>query len=117
MLRQQRVTVLPFKSVNIRIDDATLRQTCRELLAAAPNLTVRALQTELKRRVGATGKTARLLKVWTEERSRQTSPPAIVARQNDVEGSEAELQERVRNAEQAATDMRTRAELAELREI
>src|ERR1700749_2479912 len=115
MLRQQRVTVLPFKSVNIRIDDATLRQTCRELLAAAPNLTVRALRTELKRRVGAAGKTARLLKVWAEERSRQASGPATVSRPSDIPGSESELKERLRIAEQAATDMRARAELAELR--
>lgn len=103
--------------MNCRIDDATLRQICREVLIATPNSTVRGLRAELHRRVGATGKTARLLRVWAEERSRLSASLPKRLEAAEITGCEPELIDRVRVAEQKTAEMKARAELAELREV
>lgn len=106
-------------SMNCRISDARLRGVCRELLGAGRPVSHRVLRQILQERFGATGKTARVLRVWREESARQAEaaiqtndrPPAPTL-PIDVQ----QLQERLKQAEAHATEQSARAEVAELRE-
>lgn len=104
--------------MNCRISDIDLRGVCRELLRSGRPVSHRALRRVLHDRFGATGKTARVLKVWREESARLSAATGNDVRSNlPVLPTEVcELQERVTNAEARAAELKARAELAELRE-
>jgi Plasmid replication region DNA-binding N-term len=105
--------------MNCRISDINLQGICRELLRSGRPVSHRALRQVLLDRFGATGKTARVLKVLREESARLSA-----AKGNDDDRSNLpalppdvrELQERLTKAEAQAEQMKARAELAELRE-
>jgi hypothetical protein len=106
-------------SMNCRISDLSLRGVCRELLGAGKPVSHRVLRQILHERFGATGKTARVLRVWREELARQ----AVVAKQADdrppgpaLPIDVQQLQERLKKAEAHAAEQSDRAEVAELRE-
>jgi hypothetical protein len=106
-------------SMNCRISEVSLRGVCRELLGAGRPVSHRVLRQVLHERFGATGKTARVLRVWREESARQ----AVVAKQtNDRPPTPAlpidvqQLQQRLQQAEAHAAEQTARAEVAELRE-
>jgi hypothetical protein len=104
--------------MNCRITEAGLRTVCRELLNRDMKVSHRALREVLRERFGAAGKTARVLAVWREESERaararfERDQPTKAPLPNDVR----ELQQRLSQAELIAEEMKTRAELAELRE-
>jgi hypothetical protein len=104
--------------VNCRISDINLRNVCRELLRPGRPVSHRAFRQVLLDRFGATGKTARVLKVLREESARLSASKGNAESSNlpvlptDVR----ELQERLTKAEARAQEMKARAELAELRE-
>lgn len=92
---------------------------CRELLRGGQPVSHRDLRQVLRERFGATGKTARVLRIWREESARvETAKRPDVPPENvqmlpvDVR----ELQQRLIQAEAQAGELRVRAELAELRE-
>lgn len=104
--------------MNCRITETSLRSVCRELLSRDSKVSHRALREVLRERFGAAGKTTRVLAVWREEservararfeREQRASPP--------LPSEVRELQQRLAQAELIADQMKTRAELAELRE-
>jgi Plasmid replication region DNA-binding N-term len=106
--------------VNCRISEVQLRGVCRELIRAGRPVSHRALRQVLHERFGATGKTARVLRVWREESARLAAaakppndrPPSVPALPMDVQ----QVHERLRQAEAHAAEQTARAEVAELRE-
>ena len=105
--------------MNCRINEPSLRGVCRELLRADRAVSPRDLRQVLHERFGATGKTARVLRIWREESERLAAakrpdvpPPDVPMLPVDVR----ELQERLIQAEAHAGELKVRAELAELRE-
>src|ERR1700676_2880594 len=105
--------------MNCRISEMSLRGVCRELLRAGRPVSHRALRQILHERFGATGKTARVLKIWREESVRVTGakqtndrPQQVPALPVDIQ----QLQERLKQAEARAAEQAVRAEVAELRE-
>jgi conjugal transfer/entry exclusion protein len=105
--------------MNCRISEVSLRGVCRELLHAGRPVSHRALRQILRERFGATGKTARVLKIWREESVRVTGakqtndrPQQIPALPVDIQ----QLQERLKQAVAHAAEQTVRAEVAELRE-
>lgn len=106
--------------VNCRISEGQLRGVCRELIRAGRPVSHRALRQVLHERFGATGKTARVLRVWREESALLAAatkppnerPPPVPALPTDVQ----ELQDRLKQAEAHAAEQSARAEVAELRE-
>jgi len=106
--------------VNCRISEGHLRGVCRELIRAGRPVSHRALRQVLHERFGATGKTARVLRVWREESALLAAatkppnerPPPVPALPTDVQ----ELQDRLKQAEAHAAEQSARAEVAELRE-
>jgi hypothetical protein len=106
--------------VNCRISEGHLRGVCRELIRAGRPVSHRALRQVLHERFGATGKTARVLRVWREEsallaaatKPRNDRPPPEPALPIDIR----QLQERLKQAEAHAAEQSARAEVAELRE-
>jgi hypothetical protein len=105
--------------MNCRISDLKLRGVCRELLGSGESVSHRALRQVLRERFGATGKTARVLRIWREESARRpaTQPePERAATAAALPGDTRELQERLAAAQSHASDLKVRAELAELRE-
>jgi hypothetical protein len=104
--------------MNCRISEFRLRGVCRELLGSGQSVSHRALRNILQERFGATGKTARVLKVWREELARweairrEPERPASAGPAVEVR----ELQERLAASQSQAADLKARAELAELRE-
>jgi hypothetical protein len=105
--------------MNCRINESSLRGVCRELLRGGRPVSHRDLRQVLRERFGATGKTARVLRIWREESERVAAairpdvPPENV-RMLPVDVRE--LQQRLIQAETQAGVLRVRAELAELRE-
>jgi hypothetical protein len=105
--------------MNCRISDSRLRGVCRELLGAGRPVSHRVLRQILHDRFGASGKTARLLRVWREESARQAE---AAAQANDRPPAPAlpidvqQLLERLKQAEAHAAEQSARAEVAELRE-
>ena len=104
--------------MNCRISDINLRGVCRELLRPGRPVSHRALRRVVLDRFGATGKTARVLKVLREESARLLVSKANPERSNlPVLPTEVgELQELLAKAEARAEEGKARAELAELRE-
>jgi phage terminase Nu1 subunit (DNA packaging protein) len=104
--------------MNCRISDINLRGVCRELLRSGRPISHRALRQVLRDRFGATGKTARVLKVLREESARVPAAKGNDDRSNlpVLPAEVRELQERLTKAEARAEEMKARAELAELRE-
>jgi len=104
--------------MNCRISDINLRGVCRELLRPGRPVSHRALRQVLLDRFGATGKTARVLKVLREESARLSAAKGNDDRSNlpVLPAEVRELQERLTKAETRAEEMKARAELAELRE-
>jgi hypothetical protein len=104
--------------MNCRISDINLRSVCRELLRPGRPVSHRALRQVLLDRFGATGKTARVLKVLREESARLSAAKGNDNRSNlpALPAEVRELQERLTKAEAQAEEMKVRAELAELRE-
>jgi hypothetical protein len=104
--------------MNCRISDINLRGVCRELLRSGRPVSHRALRQELLDRFGATGKTARVLKVLREESARLSAAKGNDDRSNlpALPTEVRELQARLTKAEARAEEMKARAELAELRE-
>jgi hypothetical protein len=106
--------------VNCRISEVHLRGVCRELIRAGRPVSHRALRQVLHERFGATGKTARVLRVWREESALLAAatkrpndrPPSVPALPTDIR----QLQERLKQAEAHAAEQSARAEVAELRE-
>jgi hypothetical protein len=106
--------------VNCRISEVHLRGVCRELIRTGRPVSHRALRQVLHERFGATGKTARVLRVWREESARLAAtekppndrPPPLPTLPIDVQ----QLQERLKQAEVHAAQQTARAEVAELRE-
>jgi hypothetical protein len=88
--------------MNCRISELNLRGVCRELLLSNERVSHRMLCKVLRERFGAAGKTARVLKMWREEAARHTR---------------TKLQERLALAEATTEQLKSRAELAELREL
>ena len=77
----------------------------------------RALRQVLKERYGATGKTARVLRVWREESARLAAMKASNDRPSPAVPTDVqELQERLKQAEAHAAEQTARAQVAELRE-
>jgi hypothetical protein len=105
-------------SMNCRISDHRLRGVCRELLGAGRPVSHRVLRQILHERFGATGKTARVLRIWREESARLAAAAKPLtdrpspALPRDVQ----ELQERLQQAEAHAAAQTARAERAEVRE-
>lgn len=95
-----------------RLTEPQIRATCRELVAANANLTGRQLRRELKRRFGAVGKTERVFALWREETAVLRRATAAADLPTDI----AELQRRLKAAEETAAENLKRAELAEYRE-
>jgi chromosome segregation ATPase len=104
--------------MNCRISDINLRGVCRELLRSGRPVSHRALRQVLLDRFGATGKTARVLKVLREESARVSAAKRNDDRSNlpALPAELHELQQRLTKAEAQADEMKVRAELAELRE-
>ena len=89
--------------MNCRISDINLRGVCRELLRPGRPVSHRALRQALLDRFGATGKTARVLKVLREESARlsaakgnddRSNLPALPAEIRDDGESNAARDER-----------------------
>jgi hypothetical protein len=118
--RPPKATVLPLAAVNCRISELHLRSVCRELIRAGRLVSHRDLRKVLQERFGATGKTARVLRVWREESAGFVAaakpsahhPPPGPALPTDVQ----ELHERLKQAEAHAAEQTARAQVAELRE-
>jgi hypothetical protein len=92
---------------------------CRELLRGGQPVSHRDLRQVLRERFGATGKTARVLRIWREESERVAAAKRPDVRPQNVQMLSVdvrELQERLIQAEAQAGEFRVRAELAELRE-
>jgi len=105
--------------MNCRINEPSLRGVCRELLRDGQPVSHRDLRQVLRERFGATGKTARVLRIWREESARVAPakrpgvpPQNVPMLPVDVR----ELQQRLIQAETQAGELKVRAELAELRE-
>jgi hypothetical protein len=104
--------------MNCRITETSLRSVCRELLSSDRKVSHRSLRGVLRERFGAAGKTARVLAVWREESERaararfERGQPVTPQLPSDVQ----ELQRRLAEAELLAEQMKTRAQVAELRE-
>src|SRR5271156_391737 len=106
--------------MNCRISETDLRGVCRELIRSGRPVSHRTLRQVLHERFGATGKTARVLRVWREESARLAAaakppidpPPPVPALPIDVQ----QLQERLKQAEAHAVEQSARAQVAELRE-
>ena len=106
--------------MNCRISETDLRGVCRELIHSGRPVSHRTLRQVLHERFGATGKTARVLRVWREESARLAAaakppidrPPPMPALPIDIQ----QLQERLKQAEAHAAEQTARAEVAELRE-
>ena len=96
--------------MNCRIDDFKVRAVCRELLGASERSSYRKLREVLLHRYGATGKTARLLKIWREELDRHN------ALNRDRSDDHPQLPTDVQDLQHQLAQARSRAELAELRE-
>ncbi len=96
--------------MNRRLTDQHIRATCRELLAGEGRPSGRELRRELRHRFGAVGRTARVFKIWREESDTAVLP------HNEMPGDLAELERRLRIAEEAAAQNLARAERAEYRE-
>ena len=77
------------------------------------------LRKGLRERFGAAGKTARVLKVWREEAAHLAQTGCEAERQPAVllPTNVLDLQERLARAEATAEQLKSRAELAELREL
>jgi Plasmid replication region DNA-binding N-term len=97
--------------MNRRLSDRHIRSACRDLLDAGGRVSGRSLRRTLRERFGAAGKTDRVFRIWREETAIQ-----LEAARPQVPTEIAELQRRMRVAEQAADENRARAERAELRE-
>jgi DNA repair exonuclease SbcCD ATPase subunit len=105
--------------MNCRISDVRLRGVCRELLRTDKPVTHRVLRQILRERFGATGKTARVLKVWREESERCLAAKTMKVSSAKVESLPADIQElrdRLTRAEAHAAEQTARAERAEYRE-
>jgi hypothetical protein len=104
--------------MNCRISEPNLRSVCRELLSSNSRVSHRTLCKVLRERFGAAGKTARVSRIWREEAARLTRSQLECARQPTVllPTNVLVLQERMALAEASAEQLRSRAELAELRE-
>jgi Plasmid replication region DNA-binding N-term len=105
--------------MNCRINEPSLRGVCRELLRGGQPVTHRDLRQVLRERFGATGKTARVLRIWREESARMAAAKRPNVPPENVEMLPVdvrELQRRLIQAESQAGELRVRAELAELRE-
>jgi hypothetical protein len=105
--------------VNCRINETSLRVVCRELLRGGQPVSHRDLRQVLRERFGATGKTARVLRIWREESVRLAAAKRPDVPPENVEilpVDVRELQQRLIQAEFQAGELRVRAELAELRE-
>jgi conjugal transfer/entry exclusion protein len=105
--------------MNCRISEMSLRGVCRELLRAGRPVSHRALRQILHERFGATGKTARVLKIWREESVRVTGAKQTNDRLQQVPALPVDiqqLQDRLKQAEAHAAEQTVRAEVAELRE-
>jgi hypothetical protein len=105
--------------MNCRISELSLRTTCRELLRAGGPVSHRTLRQVLRERFGATGKTARVLRIWREESMRVTAARQTTERPRPVSVLPVDIQqlhERLKQAEAHAAEQTARAEVAELRE-
>jgi hypothetical protein len=91
--------------MNQRLAEQRIRKTCRELLASDARVSGRGLRRELRRRFGAVGRTARVFQIWREESALPVNA-----------STEAELLQRLKDAEAAAAENQARAERAEYRE-
>ena len=102
--------------MNLRLSDAAIRMTCRELMNGGAAVSGRRLCAELRARFGAIGKTERVFRIWREETRARTRAPmaaeSVAALPRDV----LELQRRLAAAEASAAANLARAERAELRE-
>jgi hypothetical protein len=106
-------------AMNCRISEVSLRSVCRELLRAGRPVSHRALRQILHERFGATGKTARVLKIWREESVRVAGAKQTNERPQQAPALSVEiqqLQDRLKQAEADAAQLTVRAEVAELRE-
>jgi hypothetical protein len=92
--------------MNHRLSDDRIRATCRALLMADGRVSGRGLRTELRKRFGAVGRTARVFGIWREE--------ARAPRYASLEV--AELHRQLAETEVAARENLARVERAELRE-
>lgn len=111
--------MLPLAGMNCRISELSLRTTCRELLRAGGPVSHRTLRQVLRERFGATGKTARVLRIWREESMRATAASQTTERARPVSVLPVDIQqlhERLKQAEAHAAEQTARAEVAELRE-
>lgn len=97
--------------MNRRLTEEHIRTTCRDLLAGARRPSGRELRRELRHRFGAVGKTARVFQIWREESLICAAMPM-----SGEPGDLAELERRLRRAEEAAEQNLARAERAEYRE-
>jgi hypothetical protein len=96
--------------MNQQLTLTQIRVTYRELAQESASVSGRQLRRELERRFGAVGKTARVFRVWKEERER------TLAAHRPAPSDAEELAERLTQAEARAAAMQERAELAEYRE-
>ncbi len=96
--------------VNRRLTDQHIRATCRELLTGERRPSGRELRRQLRHRFGAVGQTARVFQIWREESATAVLPHTAIP--SDL----AELERRLRIAEEAAAQNLARAERAEYRE-
>jgi hypothetical protein len=98
--------------MNRRLSEIQIRSTCRALLARGKSISGRKLRRELADRYGFVGNTERVFQIWREE----TLDRALTAQSPPVPSEVAELQRRLKAAEDAAADNLARAERAEYRE-
>jgi hypothetical protein len=98
--------------MNQLLTERAIRQTCRELLQQNTHITGRQLRRTLEEKFNASGKTARVFKIWREEVAAKEEEGRAPSLPPDT----AELLRRLTEAEASATENRLRAERAELRE-
>lgn len=99
--------------MNQRLSEATLRALARELLGSAPACTGRHFRRMAQARFTAAGNTARMFRIWREERERWIESRRITPAGDE---SVAALGTRMRAAQEEADAQRARAERAEYRE-
>ena len=101
-----------------KLTDQQIIAVCRELFAADPSASGRALRAELKRRYGSSGKTDRVFAAWRMLRDEiAIKTPGDAALINDLKRQVVELVARLNDADLARESAEQRALLSEAREI
>ena len=101
-----------------KLTDQQIIAVCRELFAADPTSSGRALRAELKRRYGRAGKTDRVFAAWRMLRNETAiKTPGDAALVDELKRQVVDLGTRLNDADLARESAEQRALLSEAREI